>query len=78
MGSISSLNPQFTDNAILIDHFLALMHEHGTGGQPKYGIIPQMPLTTVSSAVNLLDNTTYSQPRVRRPCLEAADNVEQA
>jgi len=42
-----------------------MMHESGTGGGPKYGIIPQMPLTDISSPVNILDNTTYSQPRVR-------------
>ena len=41
------------------------MPEDDTGGEPKYGIIPQMPLTTISSPVNLLDNTTYNQPRVR-------------
>lgn len=40
------------------------MHESGTGGAPKYGLIPQMPLTSVESPVNLLDNLTYSQPRV--------------
>lgn len=41
-----------------------MMHESGTGGAPKYGLIPQMPLTSVESPVNLLDNLTYSQPRV--------------
>ena len=41
-----------------------MMHEHGTGGNPKYGIIPQMPLTSVEAPVNILDNNTYSQPRV--------------
>lgn len=40
------------------------MHESGTGGAPKYGVVPQMPLTTVASPINILDNTTYSQPRV--------------
>ena len=44
--------------------FLGMMHESGTGGAPKYGLIPQMPLTSVESPVNLLDNLTYSQPRV--------------
>lgn len=43
---------------------ISMMHEHGTGGNPKYGIIPQMPLTSVAAPVNVLDNTTYSQPRV--------------
>lgn len=40
-----------------------MMHESGTGGAPKYGIIPQMPLTTIDAPVNLLDNTTYWQTR---------------
>ncbi|OJZ86765.1 glycoside hydrolase family 92 protein [Aspergillus luchuensis CBS 106.47] len=43
---------------------VTMMHESGTGGAPKYGLIPQMPLTSVESPVNLLDNLTYSQPRV--------------
>ncbi|CAL5866270.1 uncharacterized protein PFLUO_LOCUS477 [Penicillium psychrofluorescens] len=43
---------------------ISMMHEHGTGGNPKYGIIPQMPLTSVAAPVNVLDNTTYSQPRI--------------
>ena len=41
-----------------------MMHESGTGGCPKYGIISQMPLTSVSAPVNVLDNTTYWQRRV--------------
>jgi predicted alpha-1,2-mannosidase len=41
-----------------------MMHVSGTGGFPKYGIIPQMPLTTVAAPVNVLDNTTYWQPRI--------------
>jgi putative alpha-1,2-mannosidase len=40
-----------------------MLHESGTGGAPKYGVIPQMPLTTLEG-VNLLDNMTYAQPRV--------------
>ncbi|KAI0407913.1 glycoside hydrolase family 92 protein [Xylaria palmicola] len=40
------------------------MHEHGTGGGPKYGIVAQMPLTTIEPPVNILDNTTYWQRRV--------------
>lgn len=43
---------------------ISMMHESGTGGAPKYGIVPQMPLTTVDAPVNLLDNTTYWQKRV--------------
>lgn len=43
---------------------ISMMHESGTGGSPKYGLISQMPLTSVDAPVNILDNTTYSQPRV--------------
>ena len=43
---------------------ISMMHESGTGGAPKYGLIAQMPLTSVDSPVNVLDNLTYSQPRV--------------
>ncbi|CAG8024975.1 unnamed protein product [Penicillium salamii] len=43
---------------------ISMMHESGTGGSPKYGIISQMPLTSVDQPVNVLDNLTYSQPRV--------------
>ncbi|KAJ5460041.1 uncharacterized protein N7458_001593 [Penicillium daleae] len=43
---------------------ISMMHESGTGGSPKYGLISQMPLTSVDSPVNILDNTTYSQPRI--------------
>ncbi len=39
-----------------------MLHESGTGGAPKYGIVPQMPLTSLQG-VNLLDNLTYMQPR---------------
>lgn len=42
-----------------------MMHVSGTGGAPKYGFIPQMPLTSVTPPVNVLDNMTYCQPRVR-------------
>lgn len=43
---------------------ISMMHESGTGGSPKYGLISQMPLTSVELPVNILDNNTYSQPRV--------------
>ena len=39
-----------------------MLHESGTGGAPKYGLVPQMPLTTLEG-VNVLDNLTYMQPR---------------
>lgn len=42
-----------------------MMHESGTGGEPKYGVVPQMPLTLIDAPVNILDNNTYAQPRVR-------------
>lgn len=38
-------------------------HESGIGGAPKYGVIPQMPLTSLAG-VNVLDNLTYMQPRI--------------
>lgn len=41
-----------------------MLHESGTGGAPTYGLVPQMPLTTLEG-VNVLDNLTYMQPRVR-------------
>jgi putative alpha-1,2-mannosidase len=41
-----------------------MMHESGTGGNAKYGIVSQMPLTSIAEPVNLLDNRTYWQPRV--------------
>lgn len=44
---------------------ISLMHESGTGGGAKYGFPAQMPLTTIGAPVNLLDNLTYWQERVR-------------
>lgn len=38
-------------------------HECGIGGASKYGVVGHMPLTTLVG-VNVLDNTTYQQPRV--------------
>ena len=42
---------------------ISMMHESGTGGPPKYGIVSQMPLTNLDAPVNILDNTTYWQKR---------------
>ncbi|KAI0137933.1 glycoside hydrolase family 92 protein [Hypoxylon sp. NC0597] len=42
---------------------ITMLHESGTGGAPTYGLIPQMPLTTLEG-VNVLDNLTYMQARV--------------
>ncbi|KAI1798496.1 glycoside hydrolase family 92 protein [Daldinia bambusicola] len=41
---------------------ITMLHESGTGGAPTYGLIPQMPLTSLED-VNVLDNLTYMQPR---------------
>ncbi|KAI2838417.1 CAZyme family GH92 [Aspergillus niger] len=60
--SIAVLNGGWTPDGNVTA--VTMMHESGTGGAPKYGLIPQMPLTSVESPVNLLDNLTYSQPRV--------------
>jgi putative alpha-1,2-mannosidase len=43
---------------------VSMMHVSGTGGAPKYGIISQMPLTSIEAPINLLDNRTYWQDRV--------------
>ena len=42
---------------------ISFLHESGTGGAPKYGVVSQMPLTSLEG-VDVLDNTTYSQPRI--------------
>ncbi|KAH7013733.1 glycosyl hydrolase [Ilyonectria destructans] len=42
---------------------ITMLHVSGTGGAPTYGLIPQMPLTSIEG-VNVLDNLTYMQPRV--------------
>ncbi|BAE56240.1 unnamed protein product [Aspergillus oryzae RIB40] len=60
--SIAVLNGGWTPDGNVTA--ISMMHESGTGGAPKYGIIPQMPLTDVAPPVNILDNLTYSQPRV--------------
>ncbi|KAF2740983.1 glycosyl hydrolase [Polyplosphaeria fusca] len=60
--SISTLNGGYTPNGNVTA--ISMMHESGTGGFPKYGVIPQMPLTTVAAPVNILDNQTYWQSRV--------------
>ncbi|KAK7967860.1 uncharacterized protein PG986_002137 [Apiospora aurea] len=51
---------------------LSMLHESGTGGAPKYGVVSQMPLVgSLSSSeegapgtINILDNRTYWQQRV--------------
>ena len=60
--TLSTLNGGYTPKGRVTA--ISMMHESGTGGFPKYGIIPQMPLATVDAPVNLLDNQTYSQARI--------------
>ncbi|KAL3496950.1 glycosyl hydrolase family 92-domain-containing protein [Aspergillus germanicus] len=60
--SVAMLNGGWTPDGNVTA--ITMMHESGTGGAPKYGIIPQMPLTSFSPPVNILDNLTYSQPRI--------------
>ena len=42
---------------------ITMLHESGTGGAPKYGVVAQMPLASLDG-VNVLDNLTYMQPRI--------------
>ncbi|KAI6899081.1 alpha-1,2-mannosidase, putative subfamily [Hortaea werneckii] len=58
----STINGGYTPNGHVTG--ISMMHESGTGGAPKYGLVPQMPLTTVDEPVNILDNRTYWQDRV--------------
>lgn len=60
--SRSTLNGGYTPKGKVTA--ITMMHESGTGGAPKYGIVPQMPLTAIEHPVNLLDNRTYWQDRV--------------
>lgn len=60
--SLSTINGGYTPQGLVTG--VSLMHESGTGGAPKYGIVHQMPLTTIDAPVNILDNTTYWQKRV--------------
>jgi putative alpha-1,2-mannosidase len=48
---------------------ITMLHESGTGGAPTYGIVPQMPLTSLDG-VNLMDNLTYMQPRSTKDVAE--------
>lgn len=41
-----------------------MLHESGTGGAVKYGVVSQMPLASLDG-VNVLDNLTYMQPRTQ-------------
>ena len=57
----STINGGYTPKGLVTA--VSMMHESGTGGPAKYGIIPQMPLASLDG-VNVLDNTTYWQKRV--------------
>ncbi|KAI1331865.1 glycosyl hydrolase [Xylariaceae sp. FL0255] len=59
--SYSTINGGYTPKGLVTA--VSMMHESGTGGGAKYGIVPQMPLTDVDAPVNILDNTTYWQNR---------------
>lgn len=59
---IATLNGGYTPKGVVTG--VSMMHESGTGGCPKYGVISQMPLTTASSPVNILNDTTYWQKRL--------------
>ncbi|KAB8336740.1 hypothetical protein FH972_021049 [Carpinus fangiana] len=59
--TLNTLNGGYTPNGSVTA--ISMMHESGTGGFPKYGIVPQMPLTTIAAPVNILDNRTYWQHR---------------
>ncbi|KAH6644257.1 glycosyl hydrolase family 92-domain-containing protein [Boeremia exigua] len=59
--SIAALQGGYTPNGLITG--FSMMHESGTGGCAKYGVISQMPLTNIEAPVNLLDNRTYWQGR---------------
>ena len=59
--SFSTINGGYTPRGLVTA--ISMMHESGTGGPAKYGIVPQMPLATLDG-VNVLDNRTYWQNRV--------------
>ena len=59
--SFATINGGYTPKGLVTA--VSMMHESGTGGSAKYGIIPQMPLTSLDG-VNVLDNRTYWQKRV--------------
>lgn len=60
--SIAALQGGYTPNGLITG--FSMMHESGTGGCSKYGVISQMPLTNIEAPVNLLDNRTYWQGRI--------------
>lgn len=60
--SYAQINGGWTPEGLVTG--ISMLHVSGTGASPKYGMIAQMPLTTVDPPVNVLDNTTYWQRRV--------------
>ncbi|KAH8898598.1 glycosyl hydrolase [Thozetella sp. PMI_491] len=58
----STINGGWTPRGLVTG--VSMTHESGTGGEPKYGVVSQMPLTSIDAPVSLLDNTTYWQKRV--------------
>lgn len=61
--TFSTLNGGYTPQGRVTA--ISMMHESGTGGAPKYGLVPQMPLTSLEG-VDLLDNRTYWARRIGR------------
>ncbi|KAK7189103.1 hypothetical protein DPSP01_010314 [Paraphaeosphaeria sporulosa] len=59
---IATLNGGYTPKGTVTG--ISMMHESGTGGCAKYGVVSQMPLATVTSPVNILNDTTYWKKRV--------------
>ncbi|PVI05747.1 glycoside hydrolase family 92 protein, partial [Periconia macrospinosa] len=60
--TIATINGGYTPKGLVTG--VSMMHESGTGGCAKYGVVSQMPLSSIAAPVNLLDNTTYWQKRV--------------
>lgn len=42
---------------------VSMLHVTGTGGNPTYGVVSQMPLMGTLANINIADNTTYAQNR---------------
>ncbi|CCO27730.1 hypothetical protein BN14_01717 [Rhizoctonia solani AG-1 IB] len=58
-GGISSANSGYTPRGNATG--FSLLHTSGTGGQPKYGVVSQMPLlgSLEEQNINVADNRTY-------------------
>ncbi|EUC61704.1 alpha-1,2-mannosidase family protein, partial [Rhizoctonia solani AG-3 Rhs1AP] len=58
-GGISSANSGYTPRGNATG--FSLLHTSGTGGQPKYGVVSQMPLlgSLEGQGINVADNRTY-------------------